>query len=390
VSAFSLNGTPLQRARVTVPRHGVWEGTCATAGVLDLAVGSAVSLVLGDLTMAGYVVAGGTFAGATESTYTLAGGAAGWTSSIPAWSLSSPTGVRLIDVAQRLAADAGEQFDLSSISSLTILGDHWQRPAGVASAALSQLFPLASGGWRVDPDGVTRVGPRPPAALPADLLFAVEDSPRDRRWARIGISDDRVSAFLPGTIITTASAPNISAPIVVGDLTIRADVDRVVVEVLGEGGLVEMIAALVQAFIPPPMLLGEYRYQVDSDSGAANLRAVSNAAGLPTVLACAKVFGVPGVTATLAAGATVRVRFADGNAARPEVVGFESSPAPTILGVAGATSTTLGGAAGSGAALALAQPLMSWIAGTLLPALSAHGITVAAPTGVATTNALGV
>lgn len=382
---FTLNGTPLQRARVTIPRFGVWEGTCATAGELDVAEGAPVVVVLGDLTLNGYVVAGGTFAGAAESTYTIAGGAAGWSKKVAARGFSQPTGVRLVDMLAQLASDAGEAFDLSALSPTKILGDHWQRPAGPASVALSALLP---DGWRVDPDGVARPGARPPAPLPPALEFAVEDAPRDRRWARIGISDDRASAFMPGAIVT---ATNLSAPLVVGELTVRAELEHVVVEVLGEGGLVELLAALVQALAPQAPLLGEYRYQVDSDppgvsepGNAVNLRALSP--GVPEVIACSKSFGLPGVLATLRPNTVVLVSFADGSPARPRVTGYASDVA--ALEVDLVASTIKAGEPSTAAALALASPLSTWMAG-VVSACAPHGITIPTPPAIATTNLLG-
>lgn len=351
---FTLNGAPLQRARVTVPRRGVWEGRVDIAGQIDLALGAAATLVLGDLTLAGHVVSGGTFAGASESSYTLAGGAAGWAATAPPRGRQVPTsdalpgggGVKLVDEVAALATDAGERFDLAQISPTATVGDHWQRPGGIASVALSALLP---DGWRVDPDGVTRPGVRPPAPLPRDLELAVEDYDPARRWARVGIRDDRVSALLPGTILV---AGNLASPIVVGDLTVRAELEVVVAEVCGEAGIVEMLAAMVAALTPPMPLVGEFRYEVaDVDAGAPNLRAISKAAGLPPTLACTKVYGLPGVTATLAPGSVVLVSFQDGSPARPCVSGYVSgTPVAVTLDASGtvsvgasATAVTVGG-----------------------------------------------
>jgi hypothetical protein len=383
-----LNATPLQKARVTVPRHGVWEGVVTTTGTLDLALGAAVTLTLGDLTLSGYVADGGTFPGASESTYVLAGGAAGWTATVPAKGHQVPTsvslpgggGVKLVDVVAALAADAGETFDLSQLSPSATLGDHWQRPAGVASVALSALFPLAAGGWRVDPDGQTRPGPRPHAPLPRDLELAVEDADPARRWARVGVKDDRLSALLPGAVLV---APNLAAPLVVGELQIRGAADRIEAEVLGEGGLVEMLASLVLAIVPPAPLSGEYRYQVaGADAGAPNLTAL--VPGCPPTLACAKVYGVPGVTATLAPGSVVLVSFLDGSPARPMVTGYVNGT-PQALSLDAATTITAGA---GGAPLVKDGPLQAWIA-ALASACAPHGITVPALTGEATTKLLG-
>lgn len=384
---FTLQGVALQRARITVPRHQVWEGEVAAVGELDIAVGSAVSLVLGDLTLSGYVVAGGTFPGASESTYTLAGGAAGWTKAVQARPYSVPGGVRLADVVAQLATDAGELFDLTQISASAQVGAHWQRQAGPASVALSELFPLDTGGWRIDPDGYARPGPRPPAPLPPDMVggrdFVVEDAPRGKRWARLSIGTDRVSPFLPGAIVT---APTLGAPIVVGELTIRAAMDSVTVEVLGEAGMLEMFAGLVQAVAPRPALSGLYRYQVSgTDPGAPTLTPVDAKLGLPPVLACSKVYGLPGVTATLALGTVAVVAFLDGSPSLPVAVAYLSGqPSSVTIDASNLISLGVGGGP-----LTLSGPLITWAA-LVNGGLAAAGHAVAPLGDCATTKAMGV
>jgi hypothetical protein len=383
-----LNDTPLQLARATIPQHGVWEGFVTTTGALVLSKGSAVTLTLGDLALSGYVVDGGPFPGAAESTYSIAGGAAGWTAKVQAKghqvpqsvSLPGGGGVKLVDVVAALAADARERFDLTQIPPTATLGDHWQRPEGIASAALSTIFPLASGGWRVDPDGMARPGVRPPAPLPRDLELVVEDADPGRRWARVSVRDDRLSALLPGAVVV---APNLAGPIVVGELTIRGEADSITAEVLGVGGMVEMLVALVLAIVPPPALAGEYRYQVaDADMGAPNLTALVSSC--PPTLSCAKVYGLPGVTATLAPGSVVLVSFQDGNPARPCVTGYVSGT-PVALTLDAATTITAGA---GGVPLVKDGPLQTaW--GGLIAACAPHGITVPALTGEATTKLLG-
>jgi hypothetical protein len=345
---YTLNGQPLQRATLNVPRHGVWEGSeVAVAGELDLAEGSAVEIVVGDTTFKGFVVTGGTFAGASESTYTVAGGAAGWAAAVPSKGYNVPAGVSLATVAAQLAVAAGELLDLGGVGGT--LGDHWTRPAGPASVALSALFPLEAGGWRVDPDGYARPGVRPPAPVPASVQLAVEDYQAGRRWARIGLPGDEVSALLPGAIVT---APNLSTPIVVGETTIKASADAVVVEVLGEGGLVELFVGLVEAITARSRIFNTlWTYKVaDADNGAPNLKAMASAPGLPPILSCAKVPGVAGVTLTLSPGALVLVAFRDGSPAQPVIVGYLPPPSsgsgpgtPQSISATAAVSILLGG-----------------------------------------------
>lgn len=377
---FLLNNSPIQRAVLTMERLAVWEAIVTVAGVLDLADGAAVQLLLGDVTFNGHVVpgAGGTFEGGAESTYTLAGGTAGWSKVVPARGYNVASGVLLASVAAQLAADAGELLDLGGLT--TVLGDHWERPTCPASVALSALFPLAAGGWRIDPDGFARPGPRPPAPLPASVRLVVEDYRASERWARLSLPDDAISAVLPGAILT---AGNLTTPLVVSTTTIRASLESVTVEVRGEGGLVELLVAIVQALTPSQTFNGLWTYQVaDIDTGRPNLRALANVAGLPPVLACDKVPGVPGWTSTLQAGALVLLGFRDGSPARPFVAHYLGGVLPAAVALAVAPGGTI--AAGGTGALVLDAPLQAWVT-ALTTACASHGITVPALTGEATT-----
>ena len=339
--ATSTTTVPVQRAWGTVPRHCGWSFNVTLAGPLDLAAGTQVVLTLGDTAFAGYVVTGGPFAGADEYTYLIGAGVGGWTKAVAAKSYQGSGGaVSLLAVATALAAEAGEQ--LAGVVDAP-LGDHWQRPAGPASLALSALFPLGAGGWRIDPSGIASPGVRPPAPVPVGTMVVVTGYVAAERRARIALQDDAISSVLPGAIVT---AGNLASPIVVSEATIRASMDAVVVDVLGEGGIVEMLAALVQALTPAAMLAGPWTYAVVDDAGAGrpNLRALNAVAGLPPVLACAEVFGLPGVSAQLATGALVLVGFRDGSPTAPFVLGFLPGVTPATLAL-DAGSVTIGASA---------------------------------------------
>lgn len=373
---FLLNAAPIQAAALSMEGLGGWSASVDVAGPLALAVGAPVVLTLGDTDFHGYVITGGEFQGST--TYALGAGGAGWSKAVAAKGHQDPAGVSLAEVATQLAAEAGEKIDVSTIS--TILGDHWTRPAGPASVALSALFPLADGGWRTDPDGITRSGARPPAPVPASTQIVVEDQRRADRWALLSLPDDAVSAVLPGAIITAA---NLVAPIVVRQTTIHVTGEACTVEVLGEGGLVELLVALVQALTPPRVFNGIWTYQVaDVDNSRPNLRALSAVAGLPATLACDKIPGVPGWTSTLAANALVLIGFRDGSPARPYVAGYLPGVLPQALALAVAPGGTI--QAGGSFSLVKDAQLQTWVAA--LTTAAAHvGLTVPALTGEATT-----
>lgn len=334
---FTLNGAPIQHAKLTMHRHGLWTGDVTVAGPLTIAVGAAVELVLGDTTFSGSVVpAGGTFV--DEASFAIVAGR-GWSKVVKERSYSVAGGVRLADVATKLATDAGEQLDVTGADRA--LGDHWTRPAGPASLALWDLFPLERGGWRADPDGVARPGVRPPAPLPAGVELVVEDHKPEARWARVSLPGDQLSAVLPGAILT---GPTLKTPLVVGETTIYASADSVTAELLGEGGALELFAALVMALTPSRTFNGVWTYQVGDDTGRPNLRALASTEGLPAQLQIDNVPGVAGVTSQLQPGALVLVGFRDGHPGRPYIAGYLGGVLPLSVAIDAVNEVRLGGA----------------------------------------------
>lgn len=220
---FTLNGADLKTCSASIPRRGIWLAHVNIADSLELAKGDAAELVLGDLVLTGIVLDGGTFGG--ESSYVVHGGAGGWARVVPARSYRDDNGIQLEAVAPDLAAAAGEK--MTGETPARVLGPAWTRIAGGASSALRQLV---GGAWWIDPAGVTHVGARPAAAVPASLAFTVEAFDPTRRRARISLESDAVAAFLPGA---TWSDPSVPGPFTVAGLDVRVRPCSVLVEVIG-------------------------------------------------------------------------------------------------------------------------------------------------------------
>lgn len=221
---FTLNGADLKSCFASIPRRGIWLAHVGIADSLELAKGAAIALVLGDLELVGVVLDGGTFGG--ESSYVVHGGAGGWARSVPARAYRDDDGIQLGAVAPDLAAEAGEKMTVET-DAARVLGYAWTRIAGGASSALRQLVGAS---WWVAEDGVTHVGARPEAAVPASLAFTVEAFDPTRRRARISLESDGVAAFLPGATFTADSIPGLFT---VAGLDVRVRPGSVIVEVIG-------------------------------------------------------------------------------------------------------------------------------------------------------------
>jgi hypothetical protein len=202
--AFTLNGLDLTSGRATLLRSGVWHVDAVLVEALELAEGASVQLVLGDLVLVGTALPGGTWAG--SSSYTIAGGAGGWAKTAPARPYRNDAGISLAEVVQDLAATVGEQLVVEAGADRT-LGPAWTRIEGLAASALREVVGSA---WWVAADGVTHVGPRPLAPVPAGLAFTVERFDPMRRRAVLSANDDALAALCtPGATWSDPGVPGV-------------------------------------------------------------------------------------------------------------------------------------------------------------------------------------
>lgn len=176
---MTLNGGPVDRGVLTLPRSGVWVADL----VVELASppgGSALISLGGDSSMlfAGTVIRAGVSRGAVI--VRVLGGGAGLRTVLPA---RGYRGVTLQLPLTELLTAAGET--LSAFSDPAVLGvllPSWSRfatSAGVALQALLDTVPLA--GWRVASDGTVWVGIErwPPTLL--DKYVLIKDDPQHAR-----------------------------------------------------------------------------------------------------------------------------------------------------------------------------------------------------------------
>jgi hypothetical protein len=220
--AFTLAGNDLQSADVQLLAYGIWTAEVSLADAKPLTVGSAVQLVLSDLTLSGTIRSGGEFVG--ESRYFIVGGADGWPKTVKRRAYRTDSGVRLSQVAQDLA---GEVEETVVVLQDRVLGYAWQRLGGPASAALQDM---AGSSWWVGPDGKTYVGRRPASTIPTSTQFVVESyDPRFKR-AVLSSPEDKIAVFQPGASFT---AETITGAFTIKETYITVRVGSVSLRVLG-------------------------------------------------------------------------------------------------------------------------------------------------------------
>lgn len=349
-AVFTVNGYALNRATLRMNRRGVWTCGVTPAESPPLVAGARATVVLGDLSLTGTLRPGGSFGG--TDTWNVIAGAGKWDTTLPA---SDPyrddSGVKLSTVLDDLRREVGEIGMVLDIPDRS-LGYAWTRPAGLASDTLRALVGDA---WYVAPDGITHVGDRPSLASAADSI-SVESYEVATAYAVARSSIDALSLFVPGRILAADGLP---APLPIAGIVAHVDPGSVRVSVFGEKGLAELFTAIVQALTAHTKFHRIMPYAVAEVSGARATVKPSDggSADFPAERFIDQMPGVPGVVATLAAGARVGVEFVAGDPARPMITAYDPSVLPTLTRMdAGAIEL---GEAGKTGALAVAVKVMS-------------------------------
>ena len=311
MTTATLNAATCSGARLTCADWGTWWADCTLTSPLDLAAGAAVALQFADLACVGTVVSGGAFEG--RAAYRVAGGFGGWGKPIDEKGYRDDSGVAVALVLADVAREAGESIaDLPS----TRIGPHFARRAGTASAVLNALAPRA---WRVDFDGVTRIGKR--------LTVYGGKAPRTRvdpNAAVIELATEELAGLLPGVTID-GSAP-------ATDVEFSITADRISARVWAASRSSRALSALeraVLAMFPATPYRGAFEFRVVTQSGERlNLQPVRSATGLPELAGVPVRAGMAGLKATHLPGSLVVVQFLDADPSRPIVTGFDDPEAP--------------------------------------------------------------
>jgi len=339
----SANGYTCDRAKVTVGYVGPWtaELHLPNANVLN----APVTLRIGTLTLVGAPVPGMDGIYADQRTIRIAGGAAGWSSSIGRRGYHNDASVRAQLVAQDAAKEVGETLG-GFVPVHERVGADYAREAGLASTALSRVIGEGAAWW-VDYQGLTQVGQRPARTLVAGTYTVLSFNPSER--TAVLIAPDPTTITVGATL-----ADGIDRPSVIREMEITASGDepmRFHVWLGGEGAQPGRLAALLTGIAERALdarLFGAYRYRVvtQGSDDRVDLQAVDLELGLPDLRFITLWPGVSGTRIRIGLGGQVLVMFAEGDRARPIVVSYAPSGADGFAPI----GLVLGGSSGSPAA----------------------------------------
>lgn len=332
----SLNSILATSARAYLPAWGCWYVEIDLDGEHELA--GAATVEIADLTLQGTILSGGPENG--RSHFRVVGGKGGWGQTIPAKAYANDAGVKASTVLLD-AADACGETILASTLPTTRPGPSWVRPEARARAVLELLAPR---GWYVGEDGITRIGARPAAELPA----GVTHGPVDLARGCVELASESIATILPGLVVDGLT---------VVDVLHEAAPDGLRSTVWGARGAssraLQGFRAIIDQLDPDRAFRGQSEYRVTSRSGdRVGLEPVRVSTGMPELTRVVARPGLPGCKGGAAIGSRVLVGFADSSPARPYVCAYEdangSGFVPTTLVLDASSSIKLGDGATKG------------------------------------------
>jgi hypothetical protein len=374
VSTFTIEGRVVSDGSITIPFFGAWVGDVSLP-VQDPPLPDSVAVVVGDLTLRGTVVRQAGFAGGRKARIVAGGG--GWGKTIPSKGYSHVIGVKASTILGDAARACGESIVLDSDSTL---GTSYAREEAPAERCLRLLV---GDEWWIDNDGVTQTKARESTAVVAPFTLVSRDGALDR----FEIATESIAGWLPGRTFTS---PTVIDPQTISSVTIEAGNDgKLRLHVLGTSVARERlrrdIRAIIRAEIASLSYLATWDYTVAASLGMPGISTTvdltpASGSPMPSLTNVPLAIDLHGVSAPIA-GTTARVRFVNGNPAKPEVIALGGSTEhyisaeATILLIYN-TLATLMNLAGGGPLLAVVlQPLL----GTAMTAALAAQVAPAPP-----------
>lgn len=323
----SIAGSQLLHARITIPQFGIWHGDAILDG--DTSVTGDVSVILGDLTLAGHAFRSGPFVGRRK--VRLVGGHGGWSTLVPAQAYYDPSGIPVSHVLGDVASACGETLTLAADSR------PWTRYVREAMPGARALNQIIGQTWWIDTDGSTKNAARSTKAISSSFQIEKFDGAK----GLFTIAVDVIGDWMPGN---TFIAPTISETQTISSATLILDGTRARFEIttntatLDEGDrLAADMMSLVRETFPSLTFLGTYEYVVQASGGYVP---VDTSLGLPSISNAD--MRIPLATVTLKAGDSIRIRFADGRPWRPEICDAPASSTAINVGNSGASAARVG------------------------------------------------
>lgn len=335
----TVAGLQVVGGALLMPLIGAWTADLQLATQQQIT--GAVTVVIGNLTLAGFVYRSESYGGQVRAR--LVGGYGGWRKGpgdgLVPQGYGSNQGVKLSTILQDAASACGEQVNV--FADVTI-GQAFVRVAFATSVASDVLWQMLALGyitaWYVAPSGVTMTGPWP--LITVSTPFDVTDQRPDEGVVIVATED--YASWMPGATFTS--------PLLDGSYTSGG-----VQYVWGEDGVFRLevltaaapfrdrvlgpIQQLVQKELAPLRFFGRYAYTISSPTGTT-----IDGAPTDTTLGLPDVQNVPLTADSLASytppsGGTAHIQFVNGDPTQPVCVWTEADstngPTAITLGPAG-------------------------------------------------------
>jgi hypothetical protein len=197
---------------------------------------------------------------------------------------------------------------------------------------------LAPGAWYVGEDGITRLGARPAATLPA----GVTHGPVDRARGTVTLASEKIAAILPGVIVDGLTAEDVAHEVSASHglrSTIWGQPS------VGTSSALASLRVVLEQLDPNRKFRGVSEYRVVTATGKRlNLQPIRVSLGMPDLPLVPIRPGIPGADCSdVALGSRVVVGFVDSDPSRPYVDAFEDADS---AGFAPNSLTFLQGSAG--------------------------------------------
>jgi hypothetical protein len=191
----SVGGFQIVSGSLIVPLVGAWTADLVLAGEETLS--GKVSVVIGNLTLAGAVYRSEAYGGQTKCR--LVAGAGGWRTPIPVQGYGSPNGIMLSALLDDAAAACGETVNVSNDQSI---GNGYARVSFASSVASDVLWHMIDLGfipaWYVDVNGTTQTQAWPSSTVGTPFV----PSNQDPAHGQIDIATEDYASWLPGCSFT--------------------------------------------------------------------------------------------------------------------------------------------------------------------------------------------
>lgn len=344
MSLVTIGGAPVLSGVITMPRVGAW--TADLSADADAALSGPATIVAGTQRWVGTVYRGGLASGTAVAK--VIGGAGGLARAVAPKFYRNVT--RRI-LATDILTEIGEALSPRS-DALDGMVAVWSRCGGKAGAALRQLCDSFGASWRVLDDGTVWIGAEtwPEAQLEHELVCEAPNG----GW--VEISSDEL-ALRPGTTFLGRRVGRVEHRVSGRSVrsTVWFDDDRAAEDPSAA------IEAIVRHVTAGSVYLGIFPARVVSQNADGTLELQPDDSRIPGMSQVPIRYGVPGISAKVAAGARVAIEFAGGDPTQPIATVWEPGSlteitlAASTKVVLACSEICLGEASPSGAAAVAAK-----------------------------------